>query len=92
MLLADALVLAALADRGIRPDLVLGHSYGEFVALYAAGAWDFATAVRMTQARCAGIEAAVAGGETGMLATDATPEVDRTIVEQPGSWMSTSPT
>ena len=75
MLLADALVLAALADRGIRPDLVLGHSYGEFVALYAAGAWDFATAVRMTQARCAGIEAAVAGGETGMLATDATPEL-----------------
>ncbi|HEY1784345.1 MAG TPA: beta-ketoacyl synthase N-terminal-like domain-containing protein, partial [Pirellulales bacterium] len=75
MLLADALVLAALADRGIRPDLVLGHSYGEFVALYAAGAWDLKTAVRMTQARCAGIEAAVAGGETGMLATDATPEL-----------------
>ncbi|HTU25395.1 MAG TPA: acyltransferase domain-containing protein, partial [Pirellulales bacterium] len=75
MLLADSLLLAALADRGVRPDLVLGHSYGEFVALYACGAWDFATAVRMTQARCAGIEAAVAGGETGMLATDATPEV-----------------
>ncbi len=75
MLLADSLVLAALADRGVTPDLVLGHSYGEFVALYAAGAWDFATAVNMTQARCQGIEAAVAGGETGMLATDATPEV-----------------
>ncbi|HEX4142344.1 MAG TPA: SDR family NAD(P)-dependent oxidoreductase [Pirellulales bacterium] len=75
MLLADSLLLAALADRGVRPDLVLGHSYGEFVALYAAGAWDFATAVRMTQARCAGIEAAVAGGETGMLATDAAAEL-----------------
>ena len=81
MLLADALVLASLADRGVRPDLVLGHSYGEFVALYAAGAWDLATAVRMTQARCAGIEAAVAGGETGMLATDATPE----LIEQVSS-------
>jgi acyl transferase domain-containing protein/acyl carrier protein len=75
MLLADSLLLAALADRGVTPDVVLGHSYGEFVALYAAGAWDFATAVRMTQARCQGIEAAVAGGETGMLATDATPDL-----------------
>ncbi len=75
MLLADALLLAALTDRGVRADLVLGHSYGEFVALYAAGAWDLPTAVRMTQARCAGIEAAVAGGETGMLASDATPDV-----------------
>ncbi len=81
MLLADSLVLAALADRGVRPDLVLGHSYGEFVALYAAGAWDLATAARMTKARCAGIEAAVAGGETGMLATDATVE----LIEQVSS-------
>ncbi len=37
MLLADAIVLAALKDRGITPDVVLGHSYGEFAALYAAG-------------------------------------------------------
>ncbi len=82
MLLADSLMLAALADRGIVADVVLGHSYGEFVALYAAGAWDFETAVCMTQARCQGIEAAVAGGETGMLATDATPELIEQLAGQ----------
>ena len=45
MLLADAIVLAALGDRGIHADLVAGHSYGEYAALLAAGAWDFATAL-----------------------------------------------
>jgi len=80
MLLADALVLAALAERNIQPDLVLGHSYGEFPALYAAGVWDFETAVRMTRARCEGISA-VAVGDSGMLATDAAADVAEAIMK-----------
>jgi acyl transferase domain-containing protein len=70
MLLADAIVLAALRDRGITPDVVLGHSYGEFPALYSAGAWDLETTIKLTRARCDGISS-VAAGQTGMLATDA---------------------
>ena len=72
MLAADAIVLAALADRGIQPDVVLGHSYGEFAALYAAGAWDLETTIRLTRARCQGI-AAAASQDSGLLATDAQP-------------------
>jgi len=73
MLLADRIVLAALGDRGIRPDVVFGHSYGEYVALMAAGAWDFEQAVRVTRARCMSIEAAPSA-RGAMLATTATPE------------------
>jgi acyl transferase domain-containing protein/NADP-dependent 3-hydroxy acid dehydrogenase YdfG len=74
MFLADAIALAALRSLNVRPDVVLGHSYGEFVALYAAGVWDLETAVRMTRARCEGI-VAVARGDSGMLATNAPVDV-----------------
>ena len=40
MLLADLIVHSAIVDFGIQPDLVAGHSYGEFAALTAAGVWD----------------------------------------------------
>jgi len=84
MLLADAVMLAAVRDRGIQPDVVLGHSFGEFPALFAAGVWDFATAVQMTRARCEGISA-VAVGDSGMLATDApAAEVAAIIASTPG--------
>ena len=73
MLLADVLMLAALRERGIEPDLVAGHSYGEYPALFAAGAWDLEQAIRVTRHRCESIDAQP-GGETGMLATTATPE------------------
>jgi acyl transferase domain-containing protein len=77
MLLADMIMLAALRNRGIRPDLVIGHSYGEYVSLAASGAWDFEMAVLATRARCDGI-AASRSGSGAMLATNAPP----TVVEQ----------
>ncbi len=77
MLLADKIMLSAILDRGIRPDLVAGHSYGEYVALMASGAWDFEGALLATRARCEAI--AASGNSRGsMLATTAPPE----IVEQ----------
>ena len=42
---------------GLRADRVAGHSFGEFPALAAAGAWSFAAAVRFVRARCAAIDA-----------------------------------
>ena len=42
----------ALADAlDLRPDLSLGHSFGEVMALHAAGAFDAATAVRIARER-----------------------------------------
>jgi acyl transferase domain-containing protein len=55
MLVADTIQFASLADLGLMPDRVTGHSYGEFAALHAAGAWDFATAATATFYRCRSI-------------------------------------
>jgi acyl transferase domain-containing protein/NADP-dependent 3-hydroxy acid dehydrogenase YdfG len=44
-------LFATLSALGLRPDMVAGHSYGEFVALHAAGAFDLATLIRLSEAR-----------------------------------------
>jgi [acyl-carrier-protein] S-malonyltransferase len=44
-------VLAALRDRGIEPDYVIGHSVGEFAALAAAGALKVDEAIALVRER-----------------------------------------
>jgi [acyl-carrier-protein] S-malonyltransferase len=44
-------VLAAIRDRGIKPDFVVGHSVGEFAALAAAGAMRFEEAIALVRER-----------------------------------------
>ncbi|MBI1246282.1 SDR family NAD(P)-dependent oxidoreductase [bacterium] len=81
MLLADLCCLAALREAGVQPDLVFGHSYGEFPALYAAGVWSLDDVIRMTKARCDGI-LATSKNDAGLLATTAPPEeIKATIAE-----------
>jgi [acyl-carrier-protein] S-malonyltransferase len=44
-------VLAAIRDRGIEPDFVVGHSVGEFAALAAAGAMSIEDAIALVRER-----------------------------------------
>ena len=44
-------LLAALARLGLKPDCVAGHSFGELVALHAAGAFDADVLVRLARSR-----------------------------------------
>ena len=73
VLLADLAAWAALQEAGVQPDFVAGHSYGEFPALVAAGAWDLKAAVQATLHRTNAVQGA---GITNaaMLSTTATPE------------------
>ncbi|HAN46786.1 MAG TPA: [acyl-carrier-protein] S-malonyltransferase [Cyanobacteria bacterium UBA8156] len=47
----SAILVDELKKRGDVPTAVAGHSLGEYVALYAAGVWDFATGLRLVQKR-----------------------------------------
>ena len=44
-------MLGLLAHLGCEPDMVGGHSYGELVALHAAGALSAAALAELSQAR-----------------------------------------
>ena len=59
---------AVLAARGFRPDVVAGHSLGEYGALVAAGALEFRDAVRLCRLRGQFMQAAVAPGIGAMAA------------------------
>ncbi|MGE3188894.1 MAG: beta-ketoacyl synthase N-terminal-like domain-containing protein, partial [Vicinamibacterales bacterium] len=59
-------LLDVLASAGVRADAVAGHSYGEFVALHAAGAMDRATLLALSAAR--GRAMADVGDDAGTMA------------------------
>lgn len=44
-------LLALLRGLGVAPDMAAGHSYGEFVALYASGAIGFEDLIALSEAR-----------------------------------------
>jgi len=59
-----------LSSLGVNADMLAGHSYGEFVALHAANAFDFDTLIELSSARGRFIvdKAAEAGSELGSMA------------------------
>jgi [acyl-carrier-protein] S-malonyltransferase len=57
-----------LEEKGIRPDFVAGHSLGEYSALVAAGALQFADALRLVRRRGQYMQEAVPAGEGAMAA------------------------
>lgn len=55
-----------LEEHGVQPDVVAGHSLGEYSALVAAGALQFADAVRLVRERGRFMNDAVPAGTGGM--------------------------
>lgn len=69
MLTAGVAVWRAwLAQGGALPSMVAGHSLGEYSALVAAGAMQFADAVKLVRFRAQAMQEAVPAGEGGMAA------------------------
>lgn len=66
ILAADLMAFAALRARGLEADFVTGHSYGDYAAMVAAGAWTLEDALEATVLRAEAIEASTQDG--GMLA------------------------
>jgi [acyl-carrier-protein] S-malonyltransferase len=64
----DCACLAALEERGIRPDIVAGHSLGEYAALVGAGVISFGDGLPLVLMRGALMEQAAAARPGTMLA------------------------
>ncbi len=80
VLATDIALTRLLAEHGLRPDLVMGHSLGEYGALVAAGCLTFQSALEVVSAR--GREMAeLQVGDNGILAAVAAPteEVQRIL-------------
>ncbi|MFD1705848.1 ACP S-malonyltransferase [Siminovitchia sediminis] len=68
LLTASMALMQDLTDAGISPDYTAGHSLGEYTALVAAGAIDFADAVYAVHKRGQFMEEAVPNGRGTMAA------------------------
>lgn len=68
ILAVSAAAAAVLARNGVAPDLVAGHSLGEYSALVAAGALPAADAARAVRARGTFMQEAVPAGKGAMAA------------------------
>lgn len=68
ILTASTACCRVLAQEGLTPDIVAGHSLGEYSALVAAGAISFADAVRTVRLRGQFMQEAVPLGEGSMAA------------------------
>jgi [acyl-carrier-protein] S-malonyltransferase len=82
ILTVSSAAAAVLAARGVKPDLVAGHSLGEYSALVAAGAISAADAARAVRARGTFMQEAVPAGQGAMAAVlGLEPERVRAICE-----------
>jgi len=68
ILTCSVAVYHVLAERGLTPDFVAGHSLGEYSALVAAGALKFADAVQLVRKRGTYMQDAVPAGIGAMAA------------------------
>ena len=76
LLIADTFIYRLYASQGVHADVLMGHSYGEYPAMTAAGVCPFHTAALATEIRCQAIESALAEftakrTRTAMLSTNA---------------------
>lgn len=82
--LASAAAHRLLTTLGVRPDCTAGHSYGELTALWAAGAYDTATLLRLSARRGEAILGAAGDDPGAMAAVVATPERVRELIHATG--------
>jgi acyl transferase domain-containing protein/NAD(P)H-dependent flavin oxidoreductase YrpB (nitropropane dioxygenase family)/NAD(P)-dependent dehydrogenase (short-subunit alcohol dehydrogenase family) len=78
--MADAALCDLLASVGVRPGMAAGHSYGELVALCAAGVFDDATLLDLSEARARAILEATEGTDGAMAAVRADADAVRSAL------------
>ncbi|MBC8263460.1 MAG: SDR family NAD(P)-dependent oxidoreductase [Anaerolineales bacterium] len=86
---ADMALFQLLQELGVRPDMLAGHSYGEYVALCASGAMDEETLLTLSEARGRCIIEAAQDDLGTMAAVRANPETMAPVLEAvTGVWIA----
>lgn len=67
-------------DGGVAPDIVLGHSLGEFDALLAAGCFDFETGLRLVKKR-GELMSQASGGAMAAILNASREDIEQTLAE-----------
>lgn len=78
----ESLLVDLLRDRGQHSDFVAGHSLGEYVALYAAGVFDFAAGLRLVKRRAELMDVASEGIMAALLGFDRA-QLEQQIAQTP---------
>ncbi len=81
-------LLAVLTRLGLRPDCVAGHSFGELVALHAAGAFDAATLLQLARRRGELMRDAAAVPGAMLAVTAARDRAEAAIADLPDVWLA----
>ena len=68
----ESILVDILIERTGLPDLVAGHSLGEYVALYAAGVFDFESGLRLVKKRAELMDSAAGGKMAALMKFDRT--------------------
>lgn len=78
----ESILADLMRERGHKPDLVAGHSLGEYVALYVAGVFDWAGGLRLVKRR-AELMDSVAGGMMAALMKFDRKQLEQLIEQTP---------
>lgn len=78
----ETLLVDQLKQQGKSPDYLAGHSLGEYVALYAAGVFDFETGLKLVKRR-AELMWGAAGGQMAALIGFDREQLDQQIQQTP---------
>lgn len=78
----ESILVDALLAQGKQPDFLAGHSLGEYVALYAAGVFDFATGLKLVKQRATLMSVATGGTMMALIGFDRA-ELDTAIAKTP---------
>lgn len=78
----ESILVDLLMDRSQPPIVVAGHSLGEYVALYAAEVFDFATGLRLVKRRAELMDSASDGGMAALVGFNRA-ELEQCILKTP---------
>jgi acyl transferase domain-containing protein len=81
-------LLAVLGRLGLKPDCVAGHSFGELVALHAAGAFDADTLVRLARRRGELMRDAAAVPGAMLAVTAGRDQAEAAVADLPDVWLA----